>query len=156
MNTKTTGCKEPKCLVLEDYMAKLDEAQEKLTKVITETAKLLTSTKGPLHIYQANNDTTLIVFNPLSFDREEIILTTLPKGYFGIQTEDGKPIIAQYDAAISTNNIYFSAKVPAFGISTFYFVKDDMYTFMPSIIFKPEGIQNDKIKISFNSDGFMN
>ena len=139
--------------VLEDYSARLSEAQETITDLLEDSMQQLarTSTRPSL-APQALMGGAYIIYNPLPYDRRELVNISFTRP-IGVRTsptllnENQEPVSSQIGvndtllammftctvscAALYTDHkyddvIFFLASVPAFGFTTFTLVFDPL------------------------------
>jgi hypothetical protein len=65
-------------MVLEDYTQQLAAAQTASQDVLELSLQEVTTATAPVHLQQTGTDNTIIVYNPLAYDRDEIVAVDLP------------------------------------------------------------------------------
>lgn len=138
-------CSDPDCRVLEDYTARLDEAEAALAGILTNSLQHVAGTATPPALQPSLSTASIIVYNPLPHDRRELVSAAFvrPPGILTwptVRDHLGQPIVAQmgvndtllaaqffctvscpgaYAAPKFDDVVFFIAVVPALGLATY-------------------------------------
>ena len=79
-HTDTPGpaCADSSCMVLEDYTQQLADAQAASQQVLQLSLAAISGASSPVHLQQGGSASTVIVYNPLAYARDEIVAVQLP------------------------------------------------------------------------------
>ena len=165
---------DPDCQVIEDYTARLDEAQQAISQLLIDSIQAVSGSATPPSLIPTPTVVQqYLLYNPLPHDRTELvhIAFTRPSGILTSPTvrdmSSGATILAQLEANDTTltqapnllnpysNVVCFMAPIPAFGFSTFTIefnpTQNSTTTVYPSIVFGAVTLANYNIKVLFDN-----
>lgn len=179
-DTPGAACNDSSCMVLEDYTQQLAAAQTASQDVLELSLQEVTTATAPVHLQQTGTDNTIIVYNPLAYDRDEIVAVDLPpppstsapsshKSSSPSSSSSPPPasdvwpaildcnsqlIIAQASSSPANRTVYFRAQIPALGHALFFIDYSQNSTVVqPQPVPPPPIISNYVLEIALDAQG---